>query len=161
MYYIVCKTYDKKGIDGNARLTVGTRLEASANLIWFLGRRVCLLTSQNAYDHFAIDDDGMGRKRFALTHGILKDVAKMKADYADKVDSIIKDKTISNEEKELRISGIRNRAAEFFDAVYENPEWAPFMKKVGSDGIWGHRFYNGDIQALEALDAKLNEIKED
>jgi len=77
MKYVCCKEYRKNAFP--MLITEGTSLQSFGKEILFMGRLVCFTTSQNAYDHFARDDDGKGRLRFSLTREILSEVVLAKA----------------------------------------------------------------------------------
>ena len=155
MELICCKKYDKIAIDGPMRINVGTKVQSKANILFHEDKRICLATSQNCYDHFAINDDGYGRKRFSLTHGILADVEKIKADYYDACREIAKEQ-IPTEEKQRKFDALDNKPERFFSAMYADPIFSKYLK----NGTWGFMFYYAGIDQLERLDALMKEVKE-
>ena len=70
MKYIVHHRFQGKAICGPVNLPYGTPCESSGSMIFWQGRPLCVITSQNAKEHFAINDDGHGLERGNITHRI-------------------------------------------------------------------------------------------
>ena len=160
MEYIVCKIYDRKGIDGPMTLHPNTTLPAHASLIWNAGRRVCFITSQSAYDHFALNDDGQGKKRFSLTHNILNEVGILKSNDYQNLSNITSNPNLTDKQKEIAINELDFKAERFFDEMKKDEEFNKLMNPLpNGDRVWNFAFYNAEIETLERLNALLEEIK--
>lgn len=72
MKYITHHRFKELALCGEQlNIPYGTELETSGNAIILLdGRMVCYLTSENTKKHFAINEDGHGLERGALTYAI-------------------------------------------------------------------------------------------
>lgn len=68
--YIVHHRFHGKAICGLMNLPYGTPCESSGNMLFWQGQSVCATTSQNAKEHFAVNDDGHGLERGEITHRI-------------------------------------------------------------------------------------------
>lgn len=69
--YITRKRAKFEGIGGKVNIPYGTVLTSQDGFIMHQNKRVCGITSQNAYDHFTQNDDGRGRERGELVSAIL------------------------------------------------------------------------------------------
>lgn len=61
--YITRKRARIEGICGKVNIPYGTALETEDGYLLYEGSRLCVVTSQNAYDYFSQDDDGHGLDR--------------------------------------------------------------------------------------------------
>ena len=61
--YITRKRARIEGICGKVNIPYGTALETEDGYLLYEGSRLCVVTSQNAYDYFSQDDDGHGLER--------------------------------------------------------------------------------------------------
>lgn len=101
MEYICVKPY--KGIP------VGDRLNAVDGKIKRRGEFLCYVTSQSAYDHFSLNEDGLGNKRFELRREILGKVAEFALAHSEAVAEIMAtDKT--DEEKEALTASLTDKS---------------------------------------------------
>lgn len=92
---------------------------------------LCVVTSENAHQFFARDDDGAGMLRGKLTQAIQKTLAKRDANY-------------------------QNR----WDKVWIDPACQPYKRIEYTDfWLWNHDFFNADIDTLRHI-AKLVGAKE-
>ena len=95
------------------------------------GKLLCVVTSENAHQFFARDDDGAGMLRGKLTQAIQKTLAKRDANY-------------------------QNR----WDKVWDDPACQPYKRIEYADfWLWNHDFFNADIDTLRHI-AKLVGAKE-
>ena len=89
MRYIVARRFRGKTICGEVNLPYGTVCEADDGFLRLQdGRRLCAVTSQNAYDYFSRDDDGMGRERGTLVHDIRRTLERRDAKYQSRWDRL-------------------------------------------------------------------------
>ena len=68
--YITRKRARIEGICGKVNIPYGTALETEDGYLLYDGSRLCVVTSQNAYDYFSQDDDGHGLERGGLDRKI-------------------------------------------------------------------------------------------
>ena len=89
MRYIVTNRFKGQAIYGAVNLPYGTACETQDGyLVLEGGRRLCAVTSQNAYDHFSRDDDGLGRERGKLVHDIMCTLERRDAKYQARWDRL-------------------------------------------------------------------------
>ena len=81
MNYIVTKRAKFDSISGPINLPYGTEVTCEDGVLYYEGNPLCLTTSQNAYDHFARNDDKQGEKRGKLTQAILQTLSKRDKDH--------------------------------------------------------------------------------
>ena len=131
MRYIVTRRFRGKAICGAVNLPYGTTCETQDGyLILNDGRCLCAVTSQNAYDHFSRDDDGLGKERGKLVQDIRHTLERRDAKRQARWDALWADEVANR----LR----RKDSPDFW--------------------IWSFDFYNADIPDLEHI-ANLIGIK--
>lgn len=84
MEYIVHRRFRAKTICGEVNFPFGTVGQCDENLIHVDGSPICVVTSENAHQYFARNDDGKGLLRGKLTQEIQKTLEK-NSDRWDKV----------------------------------------------------------------------------
>ena len=128
MRYIVTRRFRGKAICGAVNLPYGTTCETQDGyLILDDGRRLCTVTSQNAYDYFSRDDDGMGRERGTLVHDIRRTLERRDAKYQSRWDRLWADEGAN-----------KLRRTEHEDY------W-----------LWSFAFYNADVNELRRISRLL------
>ena len=131
MRYIVTRRFRGKAICGEVNLPYGTTCEEHDGILVLEdGRRLCAVTSQNAYDHFSRDDDGHGLERGKLVHDIRRTLERRDAKHQARWDKLWADEVANR----LR----RKDSPDFW--------------------IWSFDFYNADIPDLKHI-ANLIGIK--
>lgn len=70
MQYVIHRRFRAQAICVPVNLPYGTLCESNGNMIFWQGKPICLTTSQNAKEYFAVNDDGYGLERGAITHRI-------------------------------------------------------------------------------------------
>lgn len=125
MEYITIKRTRIQSISGPVNLPYGTKAQCEDGMICYEGNPICLPTSQNAYEYFARNDDGMGLERGKLTRGIIKTLAKRDKDHQAR-----------------------------WDRVWEDPLCQKYKRKEHADyWLWSHDFYNAGIEDLRHIAA--------
>lgn len=108
---------------GEVNLPALTICESDGKIIYFNGKPLCGLTSRNAHQHFARNDDGNGLERGRLTRSI--------------------EKTLSQKDNDHQAR---------WDKVWDDPACQPYRREDYEDyWLWGHQFYEGDIEALRHI----------
>ena len=131
MRYIVTRRFRGKAICGVVNLPYGTACDTQDGyLILDDGRRLCAVTSQNAYDHFSRDDDGLGKERGKLVQDIRRTLERRDAKRQTRWDALWADEVANR---------LRRKDSQDF--------W-----------IWSFDFYNADIPDLKHI-ANLIGIK--
>ena len=121
--YITRKRARIEGICGKVNIPYGTALETEDGYLLYEGSRLCVVTSQNAYDYFSQDDDGHGLERGGLVAAILARLEKRDADHQRR-----------------------------WDKVWESPLCLRYKRPDCEDFfIWGYDFYNAPIDDLKAI----------
>lgn len=85
-----------EGIRGRVNLPYGTEVEAVDGMIIYKGEAVCAVTSRNAHQYLARNDDGQGRERGALTMAITSLLEKRDKGYQDRWDLVWEDEISQN-----------------------------------------------------------------
>ena len=131
MRYIVTRRFRGRAICGAVNLPYGTSCETQDGyLVLEDGGRLCAVTSQNAYDHFSRDDDGLGKERGKLVQDIRRTLERRDAKHQARWDKLWADEVANR----LR----RKDSPDFW--------------------IWSFDFYNADIPDLKHI-ANLIGIK--
>lgn len=52
MQYITHKRFKRNGIDGGFNLPFGTIVDEAAGMLFYGGRKICCVTSENGWEHF-------------------------------------------------------------------------------------------------------------
>ena len=124
MRYIVTRRFRGKAICGVVNLPYGTACETQDGyLILDDGRLLCTVTSQNAYDYFSRDDDGMGLERGKLVQDIRSTLERRDAKYQARWDRLWADEGAN-----------KLRRTEHEDY------W-----------LWSFAFYNADVNELRRI----------
>ena len=131
MRYIVTRRFRGKAICGEVNLPYGTTCEEHDGILVLEdGRRLCAVTSQNAYDYFSRDDDGNGLERGKLVEEITSRMEKR---------------------------DVKHQAR--WDALWADADSNRLRRKDSQDfWIWSFDFYNADIPELKHI-ANLIGIK--
>lgn len=133
--YVVIQRFkrQKNSICGNVNLSYGTECKAipygNERAIVCDEGVLCYVSSQDAFDYFAQNDDGKGKERGKLTQNIIKTLCKLHQDQ-EKKDVIWK--KIWNDPICLK---------------YKRPEYADYW-------LWNYDFYNANLHDLRYI-AKL------
>lgn len=131
MRYIVTRRFRGNAICGEVNLPYGTTCEEHDGILVLEdGRKLCANTSQNAYDHFSRDDDGIGKERGKLVKDIRRTLERRDAKHQARWDALWADEVANR----LR----RKDSPDFW--------------------IWSFDFYNADISDLRHI-ANLIGIK--
>ena len=124
MRYIVIRRFRGKAICGEVNLPYGTTCEEHDGILVLEdGRKLCANTSQNAYDYFSRDDDGMGLERGKLVQDIRSTLERRDAKYQSRWDRLWADEGTNK---------LRRTDHEDY--------W-----------IWSFAFYNADVNELRRI----------
>lgn len=121
--YICRKRAKFKAICGQVNIRYGTILNCQGGFLVLNDLPVCSVTSQNAYDFFSQNDDGMGRERGDLVGRILSRLQKRDSGYQARWNNVWADARCQK---------------------YKRPEQEDHW-------IWNHDFYNGPIEDLRHI----------
>lgn len=136
--YICTKTYDGNTEAGHrAHIRVGERLPCIAGRIARHNASVCLVTSYVAHQFFAIDDDGRGMERGALTYAI----------------------AFEPREREHDDGYIYRFSQDELDMLCRDyPQWL----KQQAPLLFNHEFFEADVDELRKLAERLGiKVKEE
>lgn len=126
--YIARRQAKFKGCNGQqVNIPSGSILETQDGFLLWRGRPACAETSQNAYDFFSQNDDGLGLKRGALVDSIL---------------SRLEIPPNASQENKEAIQAL-------WDKVWADP-WCQKYKRVEHEDfwLWNHDFYNAPLMDL-------------
>lgn len=125
--YITRKRARFNSLNGQVNIPYGTALICQDGFLMHQNKRVCGITSQNAYDFFSQNDDGRGKERGNLVSRILAKLEK-------------RDK---------------NRQARW-DRIWEDPRCQKYKRPEHEDHwIWNFDFYNAPVEDLEYIAALI------
>lgn len=121
--YLCRKRARFDGISGQVNIPYGTALICQDGFLMHQNKPLCGITSQNAYDFFSQNDDGMGRERGDLVGRILSRLQK-------------------------RDSGYQAR----WNKVWEDARCQKYKRPEQEDHwIWNFDFYNGPVEDLRHI----------
>ena len=121
--YLCRKRARFDGISGQVNIPYGTALICQDGFLMHQNNPLCGITSQNAYDFFSQNDDGMGRERGDLVGRILSRLQK-------------------------RDSGYQAR----WTKVWEDARCQKYKRPEHEDHwIWNFDFYNGPVEDLRHI----------
>ena len=121
--YIVKKRMRLEGIRGRVNLPYGTEVEAVDGMIIHKGAAVCAVTSRNAHQYLARNDDGKGLERGALTMAITSTLEK-------------------------RDKGYQHR----WDRLWEDESAQKYRRQDHEDHfLWGHAFFEAPVEDLRHI----------
>ena len=121
--YLCRKRARFDGISGQVNIPYGTALICQDGFLMHQNKPLCGITSQNAYDFFSQNDDGMGRERGDLVGRILSRLQK-------------------------RDSGYQGR----WNKVWEDARCQKYKRPEHEDHwIWNFDFYNGPVEDLRHI----------
>lgn len=121
--YLCRKRARFDGISGQVNIPYGTALICQDGFLMHQNKPLCGITSQNAYDFFSQNDDGMGRERGDLVGRILSRLQK-------------------------RDSGYQAR----WNKVWEDARCQKYKRPEHKDHwIWNFDFYNGPVEDLRHI----------
>lgn len=128
MKYIVHKRFKDIAICGKVNLPATTSCICEENIILYDGKPICINTSENAHQYFAIDEDGNGLERGKLTQEIQKRLSKRDSDYQKRWDKVWEDKICQK---------------------YKREDFEDYW-------IWNHDFFNASIWDLKYIKSLIN-----
>lgn len=121
--YLCRKRARFDGISGQVNIPYGTALICQDGFLMHQNKPLCGITSQNAYDFFSQNDDGMGRERGDLVGRIRSKLQK-------------------------RDSGYQAR----WNKVWEDARCQKYKRPEHEDHwIWNFDFYNGPVEDLRHI----------
>lgn len=121
--YLCRKRARFDGISGQVNIPYGTALICQDGFLMHQNKPLCGITSQNAYNFFSQNDDGMGRERGDLVGRILSKLQK-------------------------RDSGYQAR----WNKVWEDARCQKYKRPEHEDHwIWNFDFYNGPVEDLRHI----------
>lgn len=123
MEYIVHKRFKAKAICGNVNIPAKTVCTERGGVIYYGEKALCVISSDNAYKHFARNDDGRGLERGRLTKAITSTLEKRDDQYQER-----------------------------WDRVWNDPACRQFKRKNDDDyWLWNLAFFNAEIFSLEHI----------
>jgi len=123
MNYITHKRFKAKALCGMVNIPAMSECSEDDGIIYWQGKRICSIRSQNAYEYFARNDDGLGMERGKLTRAIIKKLSTRDDEW-------------------------RGR----WDKVWADEGCRPYKREEHRDHwLWNHDFYNADIWALRHI----------
>lgn len=121
--YLCRKRARFDGISGQVNIPYGTALICQDGFLMHQNKPLCGITSQNAYDFFSQNDDGMGRERGDLVGRILSRLQKRDSRYQTRWNKVWEDARCQK---------------------YKRPEHEDHW-------IWNFDFYNGPVEDLRHI----------
>lgn len=121
--YLCRKRARFDGISGQVNIPYGTALICQDGFLMHQNKPLCGITSQNAYDFFSQNDDGMGRERGDLVGRILSKLQKLDSGYQARWNKVWEDARCQK---------------------YKRPEHEDHW-------IWNFDFYNGPVEDLRHI----------
>ena len=144
MEYIVCKTYEKRGLV----LERGELVQNIGHTLCKGKTELCYDTSYNAYHHFARNDDGRGYERFELCEQIESRIREIVVEYNENYYRIVNSFTenTTDDEKVNALATLVDTVGETYRKI---KVVIPNGLKDGDNLCFG--FYNAEIEQLEQV----------
>jgi len=121
--YIAHRRFKAKAICGEVNIPALTELESTDGIIYYNGKQLCTITSENAHQFFAYNDDGNGLERGKLTQSIIK-----------------------------QLSTPDSKHQERWDKVWDDEKCQPYRRQESADHwYWNHAFFNADLGTLKHI----------
>lgn len=138
MQYITYKNFKGNTIIGEITIPQGNTCEVRGKGIYYKGRLICFLTSQNARDYFAYNEDGNG-----LTRGQYIEYIKTTFKYPYQAINTEGDNP-DTEEQIAEKTIINNRWEKFLaDEIC-----LKYRDNSGDSWVWNNDFYTAPIEDL-------------
>ena len=144
MEYIVCKTYEKRGLV----LERGELVENIDHTLYKGKTQLCYDTSYNAYHHFARNDDGKGLERFELCEQIVSRISELVVEYNENYGRIVGSFTENTTDDE-KVNALATLVDTVGEAYRKIKVVIPNGLKDGDNLCFG--FYNAEIEQLEQV----------
>lgn len=123
MKYIVYKRFKEKAICGDVNLPATTQVELRGNMLYLNDKQICVITSENAHNYFARNNDGKGMGRGYLIQQIKQALAQNDEKHQDR-----------------------------WDKIWQDPRCLPYKRTAHQDyWLWNQAFYDADIQELQYI----------
>ena len=123
MKYIVYKRFKNKAICGDVNLPATTQVELRGNMLYLNDKQICVVTSENAHNYFARNNDNMGMERGRLIQQIKEILAQTDEKHQDR-----------------------------WDKIWQDPKCLPYKRTTYEDyWLWNQAFYDADIQELQYI----------
>jgi len=128
MQYITHKRFKDNAICGQVNIPALSVCEKNGNTIYFDGKPVCFVTSENAHQYFARNDDNQGVERGKLTQEIQRRLTKRDNTYQSR-----------------------------WDKIWSDPICQKYKRKEHDDfWLWNHEFFNANIEDLKYIAELIN-----
>ena len=121
--YITHRRFKDKAICGNVNIPAQTECDVKNGCIIYDGKPICVTTSENAHQYFAVNDDGCGMERGHLTQEIQNRLAKNDKNHQARWDKVWSDKIAQK---------------------YKRKEYDDYW-------LWNHDFFNASIEDLRHI----------
>lgn len=121
--YITTRRARFMGVSGPANVPWGTPVQAVDGFLVLNDVPLCAVTSQNAYDYFARNDDGNGMERGQLTASIIARLSTRDKDHQAR-----------------------------WNKVWEDPRYEKYRRQDSPDfWLWGHAFFEAPVEDLRHI----------
>ncbi len=131
--YITIRRARFQALSGPVNIPWGTTVEAEDGVLVWGSQPLCAVTSQNAHDYFALDDDGHGLERGRLTAAVIGRLSRRDRDHQARWDKVWADRLCQ-----------RYRRADYEDY------W-----------LWDHDFYEAPLEDLRYIAGLVGVTKEE
>lgn len=170
MKYIIYKRFKGLAICGlDTNLPYGTECYSQDGLIWYNGFPLCRITSENAYLHFAINEDGCGINRGKLTTKIKEKLAGIKIltkKYLQDNPCVLQRSSLGPAIDETEYCKkypytfiFTEETQKLWDRIWNDKSLYKYKRSENEEHwLWNHDFYDAPIADLEHI-AKLINIK--
>lgn len=123
MKYVCYRRFKDRAICGDVNIPATSECELVGNTIYYNGKPICLVKSENAHQYFACDYDGNGMERGKLTREIQDRLEKRDRDYQARWDNVWEAS---------------------FCHKYRRQDYDDFW-------LWNHEFFNAEIDDLKRI----------
>ena len=151
MQYVVYRRFRARCLSGDVNLPYGTRCETQGEIICHNGRPLVVVTSENAHQFFARNDDGKGLERGKLIRDIMARLTKNGTKYFDTDKSPFGGGKIYPEKLAAYNVRAKERQAAWV-RIWGDPKLDIYrMREHADHWLWNHAFFNAEISELQYI----------
>lgn len=151
MTYLVTCRFKAKTMSGTVNLPYGTVCELRGETIYYGGKPLCLVTSENAHNYFSRNDDGQGERRGALVREIMGRLTLPKVRHKPDPKYPLAEYHMTDKES-AKLEASRKARSEAWGRVWDAPAIRKYKRVEFADyWLFSHDFYNAPIEDLEYI----------
>ena len=151
MKYTPPRRFRGKTMSGIVNLPYGTVCELRGETIYYGGKPLCFVTSENAHNYFSRNDDGQGERRGELVLEIMGRLKLPEVRHKPDPEYPLAEYYMTAKESAKR-EAARKARNEAWERVWDDPSIRKYKRVEFADyWLFNHDFYNAPIEDLEYI----------